>query len=93
MTKCAVGYSNILFGLMILKIWIKTDSDHPYQTFRRVLKVHKMFVPWLLMILIQIMIPQASFIGHLTGILAALLIRFTLLNGGPNHGLYPGRVL
>ena len=53
----------------------------------------KIFVPWLMLIIIQMAIPEASFIGHLTGILAALLLRFTLLKLKPNHGLYPRRVL
>lgn len=73
--NCGVGYSNILFGLMMLETWVKTDEDHPKQSVFGLFKVRKIFVPWLMMLFIQIAVPEASFIGHLSGIIAALLIR------------------
>lgn len=73
-----MGYSNILFGLMMLETFIDTTVDHPYQTVFGLFKIKKVFVPWVMMFVIQFAMPEASLIGHLSGIIAALLIKLCL---------------
>ena len=69
--RCGIGYSNILFGLMMLEAFMGDDTHRDLFC----IKVRKAYIPWIWMVLIQVCIPQASFIGHLTGIIAALLIK------------------
>ena len=74
MTVCAVGYSNILFGLLMLESF--TGESHA--TYFGILRLRKIFFPPLLLILIQICIPGVSFLGHFFGIVAAVLVRYPL---------------
>ena len=48
------------------------------EKFFGIVSIPKVFHPILMLILIQISIPGASFLGHLFGILAALLLRVGL---------------
>ena len=66
---CSVGYSNILFGIMVLEAYI----GDPYRNCFGV-KIRKVWYPIILMILIQISVPEASLLGHLCGILSGFIL-------------------
>ena len=69
--RCGIGYSNILFGLMMLEAYMGTETHRSCFG----IKIRKVLVPWIWLVLIQLCIPEASMIGHLAGILAALLLK------------------
>ena len=69
---CAVGYSNILFGMMMLEAMMEGEK---YQNVFGLVRVKKTYVPWIMMIIIQISMPKASLIGHLAGIVSAHFIK------------------
>jgi len=71
LATCGVGYSNILFGVLMLYSF--TGNTHTsYFGF----KFRKIFVPVFLLVLTSAAVPDSSFTGHLFGIMAALIIKF-----------------
>ena len=48
--KCAVGYSNILFGIMMLEALI--DQDQKTTKIFGLVEVKKVYVPWIMLIII-----------------------------------------
>lgn len=63
----AVGFSGVLFAM---KVVLNSQSDYS--------NIHGLIIPsrlaaWAELILIQVLVPDASFIGHLGGILAGIL--------------------
>ena len=73
MTVCAIGYSGIIFGVIMLSVFI---GENRYFYPFRLIKIKKIYMPWILLVITQFLIPEASFMGHLCGILAALIIKF-----------------
>mmetsp|Transcript_982 Transcript_982/g.1763 ORF Transcript_982/g.1763 Transcript_982/m.1763 type:complete len:306 (+) Transcript_982:2-919(+) len=73
LAKCSVGYSNILFGLMVLEASIGTEK---YRSLFGLIKVRKVYIPFILMVVIQLSLPEASLTGHLAGIISALIVRY-----------------
>ena len=41
------------------------------------IKIRKTIVPWIYLIMIQLCIPDASMIGHLSGLIAALMLKYS----------------
>ena len=68
MNTCAVGFSAVLFGLKV----ILTHNAPGWSTVWGV-SVPTKFVAWLEMVVIQLVTPNASLIGHVCGILAGWL--------------------
>ncbi len=66
MKQCAVGFSAILFALKVLV----NDSDGDFGFF----SVPRKMAIWTELLVIQILVPNASFIGHLSGILAGIAV-------------------
>jgi rhomboid domain-containing protein 1 len=64
MTKCAVGFSGVLFALKVLA----NDSDGHFGLF----SVPRKMAIWMELLIIQILVPHASLIGHLSGIVAGI---------------------
>jgi len=71
LSECAVGFSGVLFALKVLMSFYDTSSNSYSQVI--FLTVPTRIVFWFELILIQILVPNASFIGHLAGILTGLL--------------------
>ena len=67
----AVGYSAILFGFMGYGC-IKSNGNYP--VFGAVIPFY--LGPFIMLLLISLMIPNASFVGHLSGIIAGFIIGF-----------------
>jgi hypothetical protein len=70
--NCAVGYSNVLFGISIIFSFIGEKNAN----FLGLCHFDKKYIPWFYMILIYATIPNSSFIGHFFGIVTGLMIKF-----------------
>jgi hypothetical protein len=71
LSTCGVGYSNILFGVLMLFAFTG-DTYTSYFGFR----FRKICVPVSLLVLTSVAVPDSSFTGHFFGIIAALVIKF-----------------
>lgn len=70
LSSCAVGFSAVIFGLKVLatqNMWEESVSVLGIPV-----TVPAQFACWLELVLIQIVVPNASFTGHLAGILVGL---------------------
>lgn len=68
----AVGYSAVIFGLLTVGSWLnpKGSIDLLFG-----LKIPSLIVPFFYLVVSSLLFPQASFVGHLSGILAGLCER------------------
>ncbi|GIL82427.1 hypothetical protein Vretimale_11879 [Volvox reticuliferus] len=71
-----VGYSCVLFGWMTLIAWRSHGHGARFGLLGMV-SVPMAVAPFLLLLVTQALLPNASFLGHLSGILAGLLLLFT----------------
>ena len=66
---CAIGFSGVIFALKVL-------TTHYWETgqYRRYfgIRVSGKYAVWLELVAIQLMVPNASFVGHLAGILVGV---------------------
>ncbi|CAH1245194.1 RHBDD1 [Branchiostoma lanceolatum] len=70
LADCAVGFSGVIFALKVLT----THYLPPGMTYiMGWLPVPRKIACWVELVVIQILIPRASFMGHLSGILVGLL--------------------
>lgn len=67
-SSCAVGFSAVLFALKYV-----LNHGSPSQSSIMGITLPTKYAAWAELILVSIMTPQASFIGHLSGILAGIL--------------------
>ena len=70
MHQCAVGFSAVLFALKVLVNHYDYDPNQTEDQFGW--PVPKRLAIWTELLIIQILVPNASFIGHLSGILAGV---------------------
>lgn len=66
---CAIGFSGVIFALKVL-------TTHYWETgYRRYfgMRVSAKYAVWLELLAIQLMVPNASFVGHLAGILVGVM--------------------
>ncbi len=70
MSQCAAGFSGVLFALKVLVSHYDSDSNYTRVLF---LTVPTKAAFWFELVLIQILVPNVSFVGHLAGILTGLL--------------------
>ncbi|XP_067668931.1 rhomboid-related protein 4-like isoform X1 [Haliotis asinina] len=69
-TSCAVGFSGVLFALKVLTTHYTPPGLHYALGF---IPVPSRFIYWAELVLIQMVTPNASFTGHLAGIVVGLL--------------------
>jgi rhomboid domain-containing protein 1 len=69
---CSIGYSNILFGVLMVDACGLGDLYTTIYGF----KVRKALYPLILLVFTAIAVPESSFSGHLCGIIAATLLMF-----------------
>lgn len=74
-TACAVGFSAVLFALKVIVVCEEQDRLHDVAGFR----VPSKFAVWAELFLIHLLVPNASFVGHLGGILVGCLYCYTFL--------------
>mmetsp|Transcript_4483 Transcript_4483/g.5885 ORF Transcript_4483/g.5885 Transcript_4483/m.5885 type:complete len:362 (+) Transcript_4483:111-1196(+) len=65
---CAVGFSAVLFGLKYVLNFYSPGMSAIFG-----MSVPSKYAAWLELILIQFMVPNASFLGHLCGLIAGIL--------------------
>ena len=70
LTYCSVGFSGVLFALLVLLTEIR--SGEQWSLFG-IIEVHSRLYPFLLAILLQIVLPDVSVVGHGAGIAAGHL--------------------
>ncbi|XP_069948206.1 rhomboid-related protein 4 isoform X3 [Cherax quadricarinatus] len=68
MRQCAIGFSGVLFALKVLTTFFESGATHYVHGF----VVPAKYAVWAELIIIQIIVPKASFVGHLSGILVGL---------------------
>ena len=66
MNNCAIGFSGVIFALKILV----GDSDGDFGLFT----VPRSISIWAELLIIQLLVPNSSFVGHVSGILAGLTL-------------------
>ena len=67
---CTVGFSGVLFAL---KMILDSFSPNTYTSVMGLFVVPIHYASWLELILISVLVPNASFVGHLSGILVGIL--------------------
>lgn len=70
MSSCAVGYSGVIFGLLVLRCHL---SDRPQFSLFGMGRVHARYYPIVSLLVAQLLVPQASLLGHLAGCIAGYL--------------------
>ena len=74
-TQCAIGFSAVLFALKVIVVCEEHDRIHDVGGFR----VPSKIAVWVELVLIHLLVPQSSFLGHLGGILAGCLYCYTFV--------------
>jgi len=65
-TTSSIGFSGILFHLLVLEVHSSSQTRSFYGLFH----LSPIFYPWALLLMIQVLLPNVSFLGHVSGILA-----------------------
>jgi len=68
--QCAIGFSGVIFALKVLTHQYESGPDQ--WTYMRGLAVPARWAVWAELVIIHLLVPGASFIGHLAGILVGL---------------------
>lgn len=74
-TQCAIGFSAVLFALKVIVVCEEHDRIHDVGGFR----VPSKIAVWVELVLIHLLVPQSSFIGHLGGILVGCLYCYSFI--------------
>mmetsp|Transcript_25522 Transcript_25522/g.33844 ORF Transcript_25522/g.33844 Transcript_25522/m.33844 type:complete len:342 (+) Transcript_25522:213-1238(+) len=77
MYQHAVGFSGVIFQLSTIEANINPDATRSVFGFVR---VPSYLYPWALLIVLQVLIPNISFMGHLSGILVGTMQLYGLLD-------------
>ncbi|GBG85503.1 hypothetical protein CBR_g40142 [Chara braunii] len=67
---CAIGFSSVLFAMKVLLTW-RAPSTNLTQVYGIVVPTR--YASWVELLVIQMLVPNASFLGHLAGILAGIV--------------------
>ena len=76
---CMVGLSGLLFGLLTLEVTTEETGMFPSKRVVFGFAIPSKSYPWVMLFLLQIVMPSAAFLGHLGGILSAYLVPPTTL--------------
>lgn len=68
--ECAIGFSGVIFALKVLTTYY--DENYTHQIMGIPIIVPSRYAVWVELALIQILVPNASFFGHLAGILVGM---------------------
>lgn len=77
MYQHAVGFSGIIFHLSVLESNLQPGPRSVFGFF----SVPSSLYPWVLLVVLQMIMPNLSFLGHLAGILTGTLQHYGLLDG------------
>eukprot|EP00613_Pedinella_sp_CCMP2098_P061312 CAMPEP_0171984732 /NCGR_PEP_ID=MMETSP0993-20121228/273981_1 /TAXON_ID=483369 /ORGANISM="non described non described, Strain CCMP2098" /LENGTH=430 /DNA_ID=CAMNT_0012637565 /DNA_START=112 /DNA_END=1404 /DNA_ORIENTATION=- len=67
----SVGFSGVIFALAVVDIYRNSSTTH--RSVMGVFSVPAKYYPWVLLIVLQVLIPNVSFMGHLSGILSGTI--------------------
>lgn len=73
--QCAIGFSAVLFALKVIVVCEEQDRIQ----YVGGLRVPSKIAVWVELILIHLLVPQSSFVGHLGGILVGCLYCYTFV--------------
>ncbi|XP_011644975.1 rhomboid-related protein 4-like [Pogonomyrmex barbatus] len=83
-TTCAIGFSATLFALKVVALCEEHDRMHNINGFI----VPSKLAVWLELILIHLLVPNSSFVGHLGGILVGCLYSYTFIGEKIDNLIY-----
>ena len=69
---CSAGLSGVIFSILVVDI---SASMEPTQNVLGLFNVPTATYPWVLLIMMSLMIPNVSFVGHLCGIVSGYLCK------------------
>lgn len=75
--ECGIGFSGVLFGLIVIQTHL---SNAETQSIFGFFRVPTKYYPWILLVMLQVIMPNVSFMGHLCGILVGYMYCRGLLN-------------
>lgn len=75
---CAVGISGVLFAILVVNI---EASGTPAISFFGCFNIPSRWYPWILALLLQLISPALSFLGHLSGIVLGYALALGYLRG------------
>lgn len=76
LSHCAVGFSGVIFGLIPLDV---RASGGAQRSIFGLFTVPAIAYPWVLLVLWQLLVPQSSFLGHISGLAIGQLYSMGLL--------------
>ncbi|KAL4513369.1 hypothetical protein Ndes2437B_g00581 [Nannochloris sp. 'desiccata'] len=76
LSHCAVGFSGVIFGLIPLDVHASGGAQ---RSIFGLFTIPCFYYPWVLLILWQLLVPQSSFLGHLSGLAIGQLYATGLL--------------
>mmetsp|Transcript_18522 Transcript_18522/g.44687 ORF Transcript_18522/g.44687 Transcript_18522/m.44687 type:complete len:422 (+) Transcript_18522:224-1489(+) len=79
MYQHSVGFSGVLFHLAVLECNDPTSQQHQRSIFG-IVQVPASVYPWVLLVVLQFIMPNLSFLGHLSGILSGTMQSYGLLD-------------
>ena len=71
MTQCAIGFSGVLFAMKVVNIHQGNKEQERTSFFGFLVPLS--YSSWLELVIIQVMVPNSSFLGHLGGLLAGVM--------------------
>uniref|UniRef100_A0A7S0RWB4 UBA domain-containing protein n=1 Tax=Pyramimonas obovata TaxID=1411642 RepID=A0A7S0RWB4_9CHLO len=69
LNKCSIGLSGVIFGLIVVDT---SMSGLQSRSIFGLFSVPAKYYPWALLVLFQLLMPNVSFMGHLSGLLVGL---------------------
>jgi len=75
--ECSVGFSGVIFTLLVINLHSSTEQT---RSLFGIIKVPSSFYAWVLLVVLQLIMPGVSFLGHLSGIISGYLYNFGYLN-------------
>jgi len=70
MNQNSLGFSGVLFHLLVLESKCRQNTS---QSIFGMVQVSAKYYPWVMLVVIQFLMPNISFVGHLSGILCGTL--------------------
>jgi len=83
----AAGYSGVLFGWMALQ---SLRAPTAMVKFMGIITMPSLLAPWVSLVLTQMLVPQASFLGHLAGIIAGYAVAVHALDWLTGYWFWTG---
>ncbi|KAJ7281189.1 hypothetical protein O6H91_Y365900 [Diphasiastrum complanatum] len=89
--QCGIGFSGLIFALIVIE---SSLSGNQNRSIFGLFNVPAKWYPWILLIVFQLLMPNVSFLGHISGILSGFAYTFGffdfLLLSSSTYGLIEG---